>query len=75
MKLGDWLKQKKMSQLEFGEATGFGQHHISELVNAKIQPRIDTISRIALVTKGQVDFPDWVPPEKKSKSKRRKEKK
>ncbi len=31
MKLGDWLKQKKMSQLEFGEVTGFGQHHISEL--------------------------------------------
>jgi len=60
MKLKAWLKKKKMSQTAFAKMIKSDQGHVSMLMNGKVSPNMTTVSAIAKVTKGAVDFKDWL---------------
>jgi 3,4-dihydroxy 2-butanone 4-phosphate synthase/GTP cyclohydrolase II len=62
MKLRDWLKSKKMRQIELAQQIGMDQSAISLLCNGRAWPTEETARRIAVATKGAVmpnDFFDF----------------
>lgn len=61
MKLGEWLKQQKMSQEAFAELIKSDQGHVSGLVLGKIRPKIATIELISRITDSGVQYADWIP--------------
>lgn len=64
MKLGEWLKQEKMTQEAFGRLIGSDQGHVSDLVRNKVRPRLESVARIEQVTKGAVTVKDWMETQK-----------
>ena len=69
MQLQEWLKKQRMSQKAFARLIKSDQPHISELINRRHRPSLGTIGRIAVVTKGQVTWADWMQPYKKAMGK------
>jgi transcriptional regulator with XRE-family HTH domain len=63
-----WLQRKGMTQKAFAKLIRTDQPHVSELVNRKLRPSLGTIDRIAVATKGEVVFDDWMKPFKKVKN-------
>lgn len=64
MKLGEWLKQEKMTQEAFGRLIASDQGHVSDLVRGKVRPRLESVARIETVTKGAVTAQDWMDQQK-----------
>lgn len=60
MKLKDWLAQESMTQEAFGQLIHSDQGHVSDLVRGKVRPRLDSVARIELVTRGAVTAQDWL---------------
>lgn len=76
MKLSDWMKKNKVTQMELARRMGTDQAHVSALVNQKamgakpFMPKAETILLISEITDGRVTLPDWVPAKKATRSKR-----
>lgn len=65
MKLGEYLKDRKISHEEFGKLIGVSQVAISRYVNGQRVPRHTNIEAIAKATEGAVspnDFFDCAAP-------------
>ncbi len=60
MKLGEWLKKEKKTQTWLAKRMKSDQSHVSEWVNGKVMPSIATILKLGSITKGAVNFSDWV---------------
>lgn len=66
MTLSEWLIRQNMTQSAFAKLIGSDQGHVSDLVHRKVQPKLASMERIAVVTKGAVTFIDWSAPTKKT---------
>lgn len=64
MKLGEWLKQEKLTQEAFGTLIASDQGHVSDLVRGKVRPRLESVALIEKVTKGAVTAQDWMDQQK-----------
>ncbi len=60
MRLKKWLKEHQMSQAAFAKVIRTDQAHVSDLVNGKVSPKMDTVFAIEKATKGDVAYVDWV---------------
>lgn len=60
MKLKAWLKLHRMTQAAFAKLVATDQAHVSDLVNGKVSPMLQLVSRIEKATKGDVKYEDWV---------------
>lgn len=64
MKLAAWMKKHKITQATLAKWLDTNQPHVSDLVNEKVSPTLDTMARIRKVTKSKVDYSDWVTKER-----------
>lgn len=60
MKLKMWRKKKGLSQEELAKLLKSDQSNVSNLENGKIRPSLPTIEMISRITKGEVEYHDWV---------------
>ena len=58
MKLKDYLKVRKMSQVEFAKLTGISKPAISNYIHGVRTPTLEIANKIFKFTKGAVTFSD-----------------
>lgn len=59
MKLATYLRDRKLSQREFADATGIAPETVNRLVNGRLMPGRKMMERIATATGGAVQPNDW----------------
>lgn len=60
MRLGIWLKQQRVTQMQFAETLGISRNYVSELGAGKKWPSREVAQRIREATRGMVSADDFL---------------